>query len=607
VAMKKSYSNRRFTVSAIFIVVWIIFIARLFYLQVIDDSYIVSANRNVLRIVTQYPARGLIFDRNNKLLVYNEVVYDLMIIPNQVKEIDTLELCNLVGITKDDFIEKLEKSREYSTYSPSIFEKQISKESYGYIQEKLYKYRGFFVQTRTLRKYPDPIAAHTLGYIGEANEDLTQKDSYYKPGDYVGMSGLEKYYEPILRGKKGSKIMMVDVFNREKGSFRNGMYDTVAVAGKDIYSSIDAELQAYGESLMKNKRGSIVAIDPTTGEILTMISSPSYDPNLLIGRVRGNNYIKLLNDPVKPLFDRTLMALYPPGSIFKIVQSLVGLEEGVITENSAFPCDKSLVGCHNHPNATNLKSAIKMSCNPYFYQVFRKIIQHNQSGDRFVDSQMGLDQWYDKVTSFGLGARLGIDMPSVKKGFIPSSAFYNHRYGEHQWAFSTIYSLSIGQGEVGIIPLQMANIATIFANRGYYYTPHLIKYIGKEKTVNPEFKVKHVTKVSDKYFNLVADAMYEVVNEPGGTASGARIDDIVVCGKTGTAQNPHGQDHSVFIAFAPMKDPKIAIAVYIENAGFGGVWAAPIASLMIEKYIKRKVKRDDLEERMINANLMSLH
>ncbi len=605
--MKKSYSNRRFTVSAIFIVVWIIFIARLFYLQVIDDSYIVSANRNVLRIVTQYPARGLIFDRNNKLLVYNEVVYDLMIIPNQVKEIDTLELCNLVGITKDDFIEKLEKSREYSTYSPSIFEKQISKESYGYIQEKLYKYRGFFVQTRTLRKYPDPIAAHTLGYIGEANEDLTQKDSYYKPGDYVGMSGLEKYYEPILRGKKGSKIMMVDVFNREKGSFRNGMYDTVAVAGKDIYSSIDAELQAYGESLMKNKRGSIVAIDPTTGEILTMISSPSYDPNLLIGRVRGNNYIKLLNDPVKPLFDRTLMALYPPGSIFKIVQSLVGLEEGVITENSAFPCDKSLVGCHNHPNATNLKSAIKMSCNPYFYQVFRKIIQHNQSGDRFVDSQMGLDQWYDKVTSFGLGARLGIDMPSVKKGFIPSSAFYNHRYGEHQWAFSTIYSLSIGQGEVGIIPLQMANIATIFANRGYYYTPHLIKYIGKEKTVNPEFKVKHVTKVSDKYFNLVADAMYEVVNEPGGTASGARIDDIVVCGKTGTAQNPHGQDHSVFIAFAPMKDPKIAIAVYIENAGFGGVWAAPIASLMIEKYIKRKVKRDDLEERMINANLMSLH
>jgi len=605
--MKKSYSNRRFTVSAIFIVVWIIFIARLFYLQIIDDSYIVSANRNVLRIVTQYPARGLIFDRNNKLLVYNEVVYDLMIIPNQVKEIDTLELCNLVGITKDDFIEKLEKSREYSTYSPSIFEKQISKESYGYIQEKLYKYRGFFVQTRTLRKYPDPIAAHALGYIGEANEDLTQKDSYYKPGDYVGMSGLEKFYEPILRGKKGSKIMMVDVFNREKGSFRNGMYDTVAVAGKDIYSSIDAELQAYGESLMKNKRGSIVAIDPTTGEILTMISSPSYDPNLLIGRVRGNNYIKLLNDPVKPLFDRTLMALYPPGSIFKIVQSLVGLEEGVITENTAFPCDKSLVGCHNHPNATNLKSAIKMSCNPYFYQVFRKIIQHNQSSDRFVDSQMGLDQWYDKVTSFGLGSRLGIDMPSVKKGFIPSSAFYNHRYGEHQWAFSTIYSLSIGQGEVGIIPLQMANIATIFANRGYYYTPHLIKYIGKEKTVNPEFKVKHLTKVSDKYFNLVADAMYEVVNEPGGTASGARIDDIVVCGKTGTAQNPHGQDHSVFIAFAPRNNPKIAIAVYIENAGFGGVWAAPIASLMIEKYIKRKVTRTDLEERMINANLMSLH
>ncbi len=605
--MKKSYSNRQFTVSAIFIVVWIIFIARLFYLQIIDDSYILSANRNVLRVVTQYPARGLIFDRNGKLLVYNEVVYDLMVIPKQVKEIDTLELCNLVGITKDDFIQKLDKAREYSPYSASIFEKQISKESYGYIQEKLYKYRGFFVQTRTLRKYPDPVAAHTLGYIGEVNEELTLKDPYYKSGDYVGMSGLEKYYESYLRGNKGSRIMMVDVFNREKGSFRNGMYDTIAVAGKDLYSSLDAELQVYGEKLMKNKRGSIVAIDPTTGEILAMISSPSYDPNLLVGRVRGNNYAKLLNDPVKPLFDRALMALYPPGSIFKIVQSLVALDEGVITENTGFPCDKSLVGCHNHPSATNVKSAIKMSCNPYFYQVFRRIIQHNQSKDRFIDSELGLNQWYDKVTSFGLGNRLGIDLPNVKKGFIPSSVFYNHRYGEHQWAFSTIYSLSIGQGEVGIIPLQMANIAAIFANRGFYFSPHLIKYVGKEKITNPEYKVKHMTKVADRYFKIVADAMYEVVNEPGGTASGARMDSIIVCGKTGTAQNPQGQDHSVFIAFAPMNNPKIAIAVYIENAGFGGVWAAPISSLMIEKYLTRKVKRTDLEERMINANLMSLH
>ena len=605
--MKKSYSNRRYIVSAIFIVVWVIFIIRLFYLQIIDDSYIVSANRNVLRIVTHYPARGLIYDRNNKLLVYNEVVYDLMVTPNQVKEIDTLELCNLIGITKIDFIAKLEKAREYSPFTTSIFEKQISKESYGKMQEKLYKYRGFFVQTRTLRKYPQSIAAHTLGYIGEANEDLTAKDAYYKPGDYVGMSGLEKYYEPILRGKKGSRIMMVDVFNREKGAFRNGMYDTVAVSGEDIYSSIDADLQAYGEQLMKNKRGSIVAIDPTNGEILAMVSSPSYDPNLLVGRVRGNNYIKLLNDPVKPLFDRALMALYPPGSIFKIVQSLIGLDEGVITENSAFPCDKSVVGCHNHPNATNLKNAIKMSCNPYFYQVFRRIIQHNQTNDRFTDSELGLNQWYDKVTSFGLGFRLGIDMPSVKKGFIPSATFYNNRYGEHAWAFSTIYSLSIGQGEVGIIPLQMANIAAIFANRGYYFTPHLIKYIGKEKKVNPDYKVKHLTKVADKYFKVVADAMYEVVNEPGGTASKARMENIIVCGKTGTAQNPHGKDHSVFIAFAPMNNPKIAIAVYIENAGMGGIWAAPISSLLIEKYLTKKVKRTELETQMINDNLLQLH
>ncbi len=604
--MKKAYGNRQYTVITIFVVVGLIFVARLFYLQLVDDSYIISANRNALRFVTQYPSRGLIYDRNKKLLVYNEAVYDLMVVPKQVKVFDTLEMCRLIGITKDDFIIKLKKARNFSPYAASIFEKQISKENYGYLQEKMFKYSGFYVQSRTLRKYPYPIAAHTLGYIGEVGPNITETDKYYKSGDYIGMSGLEKYYEQFLRGQKGSKIIMVDVFNREKGSFQNGSFDTVAVAGEALYSTIDVDIQAYGELLMQNKRGSIVAIEPETGEILTMVTSPSYDPNLLVGRVRGYNYNKLLKDPTKPLFDRALMALYPPGSIFKIVQSLIALEEGVITENTGFPCDKSLVGCHNHPNAYNVKSAIKMSCNPYFYQVFKRIIQHGLANNRFSDSELGLNLWADKVKSFGLGQRLNIDIPNVKKGFIPDSKFYDKRYGFHSWAFSTIYSISIGQGEVGIIPLQMANIATIFANRGYFYTPHFVKAIGKNQKINPEFLQKHVTKVKDKYFQLVADAMYEVVNEPGGTASMARIDSILVCGKTGTAQNPHGEDHSVFIAFAPMKNPKIAIAVFIENAGFGGVWAAPIASLMIEKYLTKKTKRTDLEKRMLEANLMNL-
>ncbi len=604
--MKRTYSDRKYVIIVIFLSVGLIFIFRLFYLQIIDESYVVSANRNALRFMTHYPARGLIYDRNEKLLVYNEAVYDLMVTPRQVKPFDTIELCKLIGISKESLIQKLQKAREYSPYAPSVLEKQISKENYGYLQEKLFKYRGFYVQSRTLRKYPIPIAAHTLGYIGEVSSNITETDNYYKSGDYIGMSGLEKYYEKVLRGKKGSKIVMVDVFNREKGSFQNGAYDTAAIAGEPIYTSLDAELQDYGERLMKNKRGSIVAIEPSTGEILTMVSSPSYDPNLLVGRVRSQNYNILLNDPTKPLFDRALMALYPPGSIFKIVQALIALDEGVINQNAGFPCDRSLVGCHNHPNANNVKSAIKMSCNPYFYQVFKRIIQHGLSKNRFIDSELGLNLWNEKAVSFGLGQRLGIDIPNVKKGFIPNSKFYDKRYGRHSWAFSTIYSLSIGQGEVGIIPLQMANIAAIFANRGYFYTPHFVRSIGKNKETNAEFSKKHVTKVSDKYFNLVAEAMYEVVHEPGGTAASARIDSIVVCGKTGTAQNPHGEDHSVFIAFAPMNNPKIAIAVYVENAGFGGVWAAPIASLIIEKYLTRRIKRTQLEERILNANLMNL-
>ncbi len=578
-----------------------IYVVRLLFLQALDDSYTAKANQNVLRFITQYPARGLVYDRNGKLLVYNEAVYDLVVVPRQVKGIDTLLFCQLVGITRSDFEKRMEKARNYSTYAPSIFEKQISKEDFGPLQEKLYRFKGFYVQSRSLRRYPKSIAAHVLGYIGEVNGFDIQQNSYYVQGDYIGKSGLEKSYENVLRGKKGSKIIMVDVHNREKGPFRNGMYDTAAVAGENLYSTIDMGLQEYAEQLMHNKRGSIVAIEPSTGEVLAFVSAPYYDPNLLVGRVRGSNYVKLATDIGKPLFNRALMASYPPGSIFKIAQAMTALELGVIHDNTGFACDKSLVGCHNHPSAANVESAIKMSCNPYFQQVFKRIIIQHKYNATNIDSQYGLSVWRSYMLRFGFGKRLSIDLPDVKKGRIPDTAFYNRWYGANRWNFWTIRSLSIGQGEVEVIPLQMANFAATVANRGFYYTPHLVRSWGNKNEKNPEFQTKNYTHISEHFFNIAAQGMYDVVHEAGGTGSRARISNIVVCGKTGTAENI-GVDHSVFIAFAPMDNPKIAISVYVENAGFGGTWAAPIASLMIEKYIRGEVLRKEVEKNVIETN-----
>ncbi len=394
---------------------------------------------------------------------------------------------------------------------------------------------------------------------------------------------------------------MVDVHNREKGSYHNGIYDTMAIAGDNLYSTIDVDLQEYAELLMHNKRGSIVAVEPSTGEVLAFVSAPFYDPNLLVGRVRGTNYAKLNSDIAKPLFNRALMASYPPGSIFKIPQAMAGLEMGVIQENSGFACDKSLVGCHNHPSAMNVESAIKMSCNPYFYQVFRRIILQRKSGHPNKDSRYGLTVWRDYMLHFGFGMRLPIDLPDVKKGRIPDTNFYDRWYGKDRWNFYGIKSLSIGQGEVEVIPLQMANLAAIIANKGYYYTPHLVKYWGENKEKNPEFSEKKYTNINQHYFDIAAKGMYDVVHSAGGTGGRARIADIVVCGKTGTAENI-GKDHSVFIAFAPMDNPKIAVSVYVENSGFGGTWAAPIASLIIEKYIKKEVERKEMEKNIIETD-----
>lgn len=601
--MKNTFSSRRITITAIFIVVGIIYIIRLAHLQIIDDSYTRLANRNALRHITQYPSRGLIYDRNGKLLVYNEAVYDLMVIPRQVKDIDTTEFCSLLKISKDEFIKKMEKAKKYSSYSPSTFEKQISKEDFAPLQEKLYKFEGFYAQSRTLRFYPDSVACHILGYIGEVNEKIIEENPYYKKGDYIGMSGLEKSYEEILRGEKGSKITLVDVHNREKGSFQNGMYDTLAIAGQNLYSTIDIELQKYAEKIMANKRGCIVAIEPSTGEILCFVSAPYYNPNLLVGRVRGKNYKTLSEDISKPLFNRVLMAEYPPGSIFKIAQSLIALDMGVITPNTGFGCDKGLVGCHNHPSASSVRDAIKMSCNPYFYRVFQRVVQQTNPKTGKIDSKYGLTIWNQAAKRMGFGTRLDIDLPNARKGYIPDTTFYNKWYPSG-WNFYTIYSNSIGQGEVGVIPLQMANFAALVANRGWFISPHIVRNFGDEskKTKYIKYSEKHYSMIAPEYWDIAVEGMYGVVHEAGGTARRAKIDDIAVCGKTGTAENI-GDDHSVFICFAPKNNPQIAVAVYIENAqGGGGTWAAPIASLIVEKHIRGTVEREEMEKSYIEIN-----
>lgn len=597
------FAERSRIVILIFVGVFFIFWIRLFYLQILDSTYKTDAENNAFRKKTQYAGRGLIYDRTGELLVYNEAVYDLMIIPIQAANTDWEHLAELIDIDVEGAIQRYRKARAYSRYAPSIFEKQLSKETYGRLQEHLYMFPGFYVHSRTLRRYPHAVAAHVLGDVGEISEDELHKlePLGYKSGDYIGKSGLEKFYENELKGQKGVKMIMVDVLNREKGSYKDGAFDSAAVAGENLYTSLHLALQAYAERLMKGRRGSIVAIEPKTGEILALVSAPGYDPNLLVGRKRSQNYQVLLNDSVKPLFDRALMAFYPPGSIFKIPQALIALQEGVIKPNTGFSCDRSLVGCHNHPTPMSVPEGIKMSCNPYFYQVFKRILLQGKSDNRFVDSRLGLDAWCEYMSRFGFGQRLDIDLPNVKTGFIPNSAFYDRIYGRNQWAFSTIYSLSIGQGEVGLIPLQMANLAATIANRGHYITPHIVKAIGEARRVPSRDTTRHETDIEPGFFELAIRGMYGAVHEENGTARRARIPGIAVCGKTGTSENPHGKDHSVFIAFAPMDDPQIAISVFIENHGFGGTWAAPLGSLLIEKYLTDTITRPELERMLDDA------
>ena len=600
----KKHENRTYIIGGFFVIVILIFIIRLFSIQVIDDSFKTSSENNVIRKQTDYPRRGLIYDRNNELVVYNEAAYDLMITPKQATFIDTTLICNLLEIDTISLIHKIEKAKNYSMYKASIFMKQISVETYSKLQENLFLMPGFFVQTRTLRKYPYSTASHLLGYVGEVNERVLKKNSYYKEGDYIGVSGIEKAYEDQLRGQKGVKLLLKDVHNNIQGSFNDGKFDIKSQAGKNLQSSIDIFLQNYGEKLMKNKKGSIVALEPSSGEILCLISSPNYDPNDLVGRKRSKNYLILNNDTInKPLFNRASLAQYPPGSTFKLINALIGLQEKVITSSTKFKCnegyiygeEKRKMKCHAHRSPLNLTESISNSCNTYFCNVYKEIIE------KYPNTYKGYNVWREYVTSFGLGNWLNNDLPTGQKGFVPSHNFYDKIYGKKRWKYSTNLSLSIGQDALLTTPIQLANMAACIANRGYYYTPHIVKNIKNDK-IDDRFTKRNYAKIDSSFFEIVIKGMQKVVeDEELGTSNLAKMEGINVCGKTGTAQNPHGEDHSIFIGFAPMKNPKIALAVYVENGGWGSTWAVPIASLMIEKYLKGTIKRNILEKEMIEG------
>jgi len=601
-----NYFERRYVISGIFITISVILLARLFYIQVIDDKYFLAANGNVIRKFILYPARGPILDRNGKILVQNEPVYDVMVIPRQVKPFDTLELCKMIGIDKAGFDKRFAKAKKYSPFRQSVFEKQISVEIYASLQERLYDFPGFFVQPRTVRTYPDSVAAHFLGYIGEANDKAIERSGgYYRPGDYIGISGVEKSYESVLRGQRGVQNLMVDSRNVPKGHFANGAYDTVAVAGERLISSLDIRTQKLGETLMKNKVGSIVAIEPSSGEILTFVSSPTYDPNLMVGRERGNNAARMYKDPYNPFLVRPIQAYYSPGSSFKPLDALIALQEGIITPQTTYFCPhyyqagNRRVKCEHFDGVTNLRRGIAQSCNTYFCYVFDRLI--NINGARNI--RQTFTTWKANVNKFGFGVKLDVDLPGEKKGIVPTPLRYDNVFGKNRWRSSSIISLAIGQGELNATPLQMANIEAIIANHGFYYKPHLIKAIGEKKIIKKEYTQKNYVGIDAQYFEPVIDGMQDVVDH--GTAVESRIPGIVMCGKTGTVQNSRGKNHSVFVAFAPRDNPKIAIAVVVENAGYGSSWAAPIASYIVETYLRGSISKPKAEvEYIIQKNLL---
>ena len=610
--MKDHFQNRKFIIGGVLILIVLIYIIRLFSLQIINTDYRVSAENNVVRYVPLFPARGLIYDRNGKLIVQNEAAYDLMVIPSQLSEFDTVDLCTTLMIEKEELIQKLKEAKSYSNYIPSPLVKQVSPFTYAKLQEKLFRFTGFYVHTRTLRNYAYDVGSHILGYVGEVDEKTMESDpDNYKLGDYIGTSGIEKSYENELRGVKGQKVYLVDVHNRIKGPYQNGRHDKLPVVGSNITATYDIDLQAYGEILMMNKIGSVVAIEPKTGEILAMVSAPSYKPSLLVGRIRSKNYSSLMQDTLKPLFNRALMAQYPPGSTFKPVNGLIGLQEKVLFPSTTYSCNFGYtsrgltVGCHDHDSPLALVSSIQNSCNAYYCNVFRSILDQG----KFPDIQTSFDNWRKHLFSFGFGKKLGLDLPNELSGFIPETSYYDRYYGKTGWSSLTIISLSIGQGELGVTPLQMANMTAAIANRGFYYPPHIVRSIEGATDPHRLLLTRQYTSIDSVNYTSIIDGMDLAVNGAAGSGSTARIakiDSVIVCGKTGTAQNPHGEDHSLFISFAPKENPEIAIVVVVENGGFGASYAAPIASLMTEKYLKGAVskRRKWLEDYILKADFI---
>ena len=603
---------RKLLLPSLIIVAASLLVIRIFYLQVINDTFKLKSDNNAIKIKYDYPERGYIYDRNGKLLVANQASYDIMVIPRELKNIDTLEFCQLLNITKEDYIKKIAKAKIYSPRLPSVFLPQLNKNEFAAFQEKIRKFEGFYFQKRSLRDYEVDFGANIFGFITQVNDKLVEKNPYYNSGDLIGQQGVEQSYEEILRGIKGVKYFQKDKYNREIGSYKDGKYDTIAVQGEDINLSIDAELQRYGEQLMINKRGGIVAIEPKTGEILALITAPSYDPSILVGRQRSKNYTLLYRDSIaKPLYDRALLAEYAPGSPFKIMTGLAGLQEQIVDEQTSFYClghrgfmvsRGHFMGCHSTAGSFQLHNGIYQSCNTYFANVFINTIDKNHNPNKAIDI------WSDHIKSFGLGQFLGYDLPTGRRGKIPNSKTYKKMYPNWQWSGRTIVSNSIGQGEVLTTPIQLANMMAAVANEGYYYTPHIIKKI-KGASIDKKFTEKHVTTIDKKYFKPMISGLFDVYNL--GTARSLRVEGIDICGKTGTAENftkINGkrvklEDHSIFVAFAPKDNPKIAIAILVENGGYGATIAGPIASLMIEKYLRKKITRTDLETRVLKISL----
>ena len=609
--MRKNYNleKRKYVIGGFIVLIALIYIIRLFDLQINDEKYKQSADSNAFFKKTVYPSRGLIYDRNGELVVFNQPAYDVMLIPRDVQPFDTIDFCNTLNITPEQFKKRLVDIKDkrlnpgYSSYTPQRLMSQLSAQDYGRLQEKLYRFPGFFIQKRILRQYKQPTAANVLGNIREVSQADIDCDSYYSPGDYTGDLGVEKSYEPYLRGIKGVEILMRDARGRIQGRYDEGAHDVEPVSGRDLRLSLDIKLQQYAESLMVGKRGAVVAIEPATGEVLCMVSMPNKHPTLLVGRQRGQNYKKLVQDESWPLFDRAIMGAYPPGSTFKPTQGLIFLQEGIIDLHTTYPCSHGYisgglrVGCHAHPAPIPLKPALQTSCNAFFCWGFKAMIDRRS---KYGSSAAAFEIWKKHLVSMGYGYRLGVDLPGESRGFIPNDRFYDKFYSKGHWSANTIISVSIGQGEILATPLQIANLSATIANRGHYITPHVVKEV--QDTVLPPFE-RHTPTVDAHWYNDVAEGMRMAVT--GGTCRRAAIPGIEVCGKTGTAQNPHGKDHSAFMGFAPYQEPKIAVAVYVENGGWGATYGVPIGSLVMEKYLTGKIapERKYMEDQMLNSSI----